>query len=143
MNKKEYGLVLVVAVTAGLLGGMASSWFFIPTHLQGNVIEAKQFAVTAEDGKKALALLGKTGNGEIGLYLYEKSGTHVTVLSPGSVALYEMGKRTAMLRPESLGLYEGSDQETFIRRTLLHLGPNGEPSLELYDKTEKLRTALG
>lgn len=58
MNKKQYGLLLMVAVVAGLVGGVVSSWFLMgspvfaqkaPEHEK--VLQAERFEVVDQAGK--------------------------------------------------------------------------------------------
>jgi len=85
MDKKQYTLTVVLAVFAGLVGGVVSSWLFIGTLVfaqkpeVAEVIVAKRFLVVDEDGKPRAAL-GPV-DGEPGLWLADKNGTYRAALN--------------------------------------------------------------
>jgi len=76
MDKRQYAVVLTLAVFAGLLGGVVSSWLFVGTPVftqkteVGEVIRAKEFWVE-EDGNLYATL--RVSYEEPGLYLYDKN----------------------------------------------------------------------
>ncbi len=72
----QYAVVLTLAIAAGLVGGVVSSWLFVGTPVfaqkseVAEVIRAKRFEMVDEDGmlRAALTLLA----GEPRLFLYDK-----------------------------------------------------------------------
>jgi len=62
MDKKQYTLTVTLAVVAGLVGGVVSSWLFVGTPVFAQktevawVIKANRFTVVDEDGKERAAL---------------------------------------------------------------------------------------
>ena len=79
MDKKQYIMTVVLAVVAGLVGGVVSSWLFLgaPVFAQktpqvAEVIRAERFWVVDQDEKlrAALSLVA----GEPSLFLYDKNG---------------------------------------------------------------------
>lgn len=67
MNKKQYGLIALLALVGGLIGGMVSAQFFTinPVHAQkkskpANVIEANEFRLVDEKGKVLAELKERT-----------------------------------------------------------------------------------
>src|SRR5712692_8737214 len=132
MSKKQYGVVLVVAVVAGLVGSVVSSWFLMgspvfaqkaPQHEK--VLQAEKFEVVDRDGKLR-AVLGTDPSGSVNLLLYDRAGKQ----GAGQFGMLPNGN-------SGLLLY---DQAGKIRATLQLL--DGEPSLDLSGKDEKPRVQL-
>jgi len=129
MNKKQYVLTVALAVVAGLLGGVVSSFLFMGTPVFAQkteipeVIRAKSFEVVDKDGKRRAAL-GMVF-GEPSLALFDKNDKRRALLSllDGEPGLY---------------LYDKNEQP----RAALGMD-GGEPGLWLKDKNNKLRAALG
>jgi len=130
MNKRQYAVVLTLAVVAGLLGGVVSNQFFMGTPVftqkteVAEVIRAKSFEVVDEDGQ-ARAVLTLV-NGEPGLWLTDQNEKRRAVLG-----LLKNGE-------PGLWLYDQNEK----RRAQLRL-LDGEPRLQLYDQNGKGRATLG
>ena len=65
MSRKQYGFMILLAIVAGLVGGMLSSQFLMgePVFAQKTpqaqkVIEAQEFRVVDKDGKSRVRLAG-------------------------------------------------------------------------------------
>ncbi len=122
----QYAVVLTLAVVAGLVGGVASSWLFLrapmfahKTPQVAEVIRAKQFVVVDQDGNMR-AELSLNKDGEPGLRLYDKDGKTSVMLSlnkdeePSLWLADKSGKRRA-----GLGLDNGEPRMAFV-------GKNGQ-----------------
>lgn len=136
MNKKQYGLNIIIALIAGMIGGVITSQFSTgeaafaektPKSEEINAISAdrfnaKLFAVEDDEGKTR-ALLGYIGEFRTFLDLFDKTG------SAGISIL--MGEPTITLTKKNrLGIK-------------LVVDDDGDPSLQLHDKNGNLRLALG
>jgi len=95
MNKKEYSLMLVLALVAGLVGGVVSSQFFVgqPAFAEKDaktekVIEAEEFRLVDKDGRTR-AFLGfghsPINRGQPRLELHGKEGFPLAVLGVSSL----------------------------------------------------------
>jgi len=124
MSRKQYGLMLVLAVIAGLVGGVVSSFLFMGTPVfaqkteVADIIRAKRFEVVDKDGKlhAALYLLA----GEPGLVLYDKNEKPCAEFS-----LYN--------GEPGLSFRDKNSKSRFV------LGlDNGEPLLRFTDKNDKV-----
>ena len=129
MDKKQYAVVLTLAVVAGLLGGVVSSFLFVGTPVfaqktdVAEVIRAERFEVVDENGMlRALLSLGT--DGEPGLRLYDKNGQHRAALS-----LLNNGE-------PRLGLYDKDGSRAVLGVV------DGEPRLWFFDQNGKYRAAL-
>jgi hypothetical protein len=147
MSKQQYGGVLVVAMVAGLVGGMVSNWFLIgsfvfaqkaPRHEK--VLQAERFEVIDQDGKFH-AVLGATRQGDVSLLLNDRNGQpriQLSVLSENSgLVIYDQaGKIRAEFdltkEQPSLQFYDPAQKFRVL------LGVIGkEPALWLFDQAEK------
>ncbi len=97
MNRKQYSLLLVLALVAGLASGVASSWFFsnqpvfakeatkraeeISPELR--VIMAKEIMLLGLDRKPRIRLMVDK-NGEPGLHFYDEEGRYRAGFSVGA-----------------------------------------------------------
>src|SRR5262249_3740758 len=132
MSKKQYGIVLVVAMVAGLVGGMVSNWFLMGTPVfaqkapqREKDLQAERFEVVDQAGKLR-AILGVVPDGTLSLVLNDKAGrprAGLTVVSNGApfVALFDKDGKL---------------------RTKLALEPDGAPSLTLADDNGQARANL-
>ena len=131
MSKKQHGLLLVMAVVAGLASSMVSSWFLRRALLfaqkmpqEAKVTRAEKFEVVDTDGK-VRATLGLRKE-ELALGLLQKDGRIRAVLGlegdgEPSLKLYDKGETARA----ALGLW------------------HGEPALSLLYKGGKLRAVVG
>jgi len=115
MNKRQYAVMLALAVVAGLLGGMVSNFLFVGTPVfaqktpqVAEVIRAGRFEVVDKDGK-VRALLSLV-DGEPGLLLRDKDGKGGVGLALGGAGRGsglsfrdKDGKRSVMLAPGADG----------------------------------------
>ena len=130
MDKRQYMLTVALAVVAGLVGGVVSSWLFMgapvvtqKTPQVAEVVGAERFEVVDKDGKLRAALW--LDNGEPNLVLADKTGKIRAKLSLAD------GKPALWL----------ADKNGKPRAGLSLL--NEEPTLVLADKTGKTRAVLG
>src|SRR5262245_32741615 len=86
MSNKQYGIVLVVAVVAGLMGGVVSSWFLMGTPVFAQkapqplkVVRAEMFELVDKNAIP-LARLGLNSSGGPSLSLLSKDGKSLAVL---------------------------------------------------------------
>src|SRR5712692_3127384 len=154
MSKKQYGLVLVVAMVAGLVGGVVSSWFLGGTPVfalkapqPAKILQAERFQVVDRNGN-IRAELGMMLDGTVSLLLADRTGKssiHLFVLPNGdsSLALHDQAEKVRAI----LALADGEpglslfDKDDKIRTTLSL--NNGDPALELFDKNRIPRAVLG
>ena len=59
MNRKQYGLILILVVIAGILGGVVSGRLFTG---KGKVVAAEKFLLVDESGMERAALMKKDGS---------------------------------------------------------------------------------
>ena len=85
MNRKEYGMVVALALMAGLAGGLLSGHFFAgePAIAQqrSKVVNSEEFLLVDRFGRTR-AGLGLDSKGEVGLILLNKEGNKNLYLSP-------------------------------------------------------------
>ncbi len=129
----QYAVVLTLAVVAGLVGGVASSWLFLrapmfahKTPQVAEVIRAKQFVVVDQDGNMR-AELSLNADGKPGMALYDENEKYRVTLG-----LNKDGE-------PGLRLYD-KDGKTSV---MLSLNKDEEPSLWLADKSGKRRAGIG
>jgi hypothetical protein len=128
MSKKQYRLTLAMALIAGLVGGVVTSWFLIgiPVLAQKllehpQIIRAESFQVVDKNGK-IRAVLGMGSNGEPSLSLADENEHVRTVVGLSA-----------------LGIAHANGESSIS----LNLWPDGNPSLTLNDQEGKLRAVLG
>lgn len=144
MNTKQYVLMLVLAMIAGLVGGVVSSWLFIgvPVFAQkiprpAKTVRAEKFVVVNKDGQPRIwlgplgllipntkdgqpgAAFGVTPDGAVGLEFYGGKGEKSRI----KLALSPDGAPSVILSDK------GGN-----RRAVLSLGVNEEPGLSFLDK---------
>ena len=172
MKRKQYLLLVVLTVVAGLIGGAVSNYVLMAgeavaqeTKQHEKVITAEEFRLVDEEGD-TLAILGEGGEGVaetsgIGLWIYQKGAPFPAVSlsldkdgKPMMVLLDMVNLKYSQLLPDAIKL-DGSDVSIFLStpgifiskkgsiRAWLSLSPDGNPYLKLYDKDDNLRTALG
>ena len=126
MGRKQYGLVLLVAMVAGLIGGVVASRLFPP-----QIIQAKRFAVVRKGKRLAvwdrdgLVLSAERG----GMAALQAEGGPGLVLSDGS----QKTRAVLSAAAPNLTLYEDDS-----RRADLALWPQREPQLRFFDREEKV-----
>jgi hypothetical protein len=166
MNRKQYSLLLVLALVAGLASGVASSWFFsnkpvfakeatkraeeISPELR--VIMAKEIMLLGLDRKPRIRLMVDR-NGEPGLHFYDEEGMYRAGFSvgAGTPALTMHDKSGLRLQIGLMSLTSiGVEWPTIllidkkgVQRTILTLDPIGRPHLTLKDDKDNSRAILG
>ena len=150
MNKKQYSMMLVLALIAGLMGGVVSSWFLVGKSAFAEkkaepqkVIEAREFRLVDEN-RKIRAILGPTATGVSFVFMDEFGNFRSGITPSGMMVLDEKGKPRIMLVLNDddtvrLELYGESDKHS----ATLMLSENGFPGLKLTDDNEKSSALLG
>ena len=126
MGRTQYGLVLLVAMVAGLSGGVAANGLFPP-----QVIQAKRFEVVRKG--KRLAVLDRDG-----LVLAAERGWIAALHADGGPELvwYDGSQKTrAVLSATAPNLTLSEDDS---RRADLALWPQKEPPLRFFATEEKV-----
>ena|SRR5216684_4210306 len=108
MNGKQYGLILVLSLIAGLMGSIASNRFLSGSPLsaqktpeQAEIIRAERVDIMDKEGRRR-AWFGLAPQGNTGLGLYDQDGNVSAVLSmtpdrtTGLVLADRQGKRRAV-----------------------------------------------
>jgi hypothetical protein len=166
MSKKQYGLIVVLALVGGLVGGMVSSRLFAnqpvfakevtskskeisPEH---RVIMAKEIMLLGLDRKPRIRLMVDK-NGEPGLHFYDEEGRYRAGFSvgAGTPALTMHDKSGLRLQIGLMSLTSiGLEWPTIllidkkgVKRTILTLDPIGRPHLTLKDDKDNTRAILG
>ena len=126
MGKKQYGLIMVLAIVAGLIGGGVASRLFPP-----KVIQAKRFEVVRKGER--LAVLDRNG-----LVLSAERGWMAALHAEGGpgLVLYDGSQKTRVVlsaAAPNLTLYDNDR-----RRADLALWPEREPHLRFFDGDEKV-----
>jgi hypothetical protein len=156
MSKKQYSLMFVTSLLAGLVGAMFASQFFadIPAFAEKvaatkKVVVAEEFRLVDKEGK-VLSTWGMYAGGP-GIVLFSKSGQFRAVFSltspeEGPVLTFadKDGNHRAIVglgakRQPYLTLRDNAGKE----RLSLSLDNEGEPYVALYDKQENSRAVLG
>jgi len=156
MNKKQFSLLLVLSLLAGLVGGILASQFFLGTPVlaekkagPARVIIAEEFRLVDKEGK-ILSTWGMYAGGP-GIVLFNKNGQFRAVFSltspeEGPVLTFadNKGNHRAIV-----GL--GAERQPYVtlrdqagkERISLSLDDDGDPYLALYDQAENERAILG
>ena len=156
MNKKQFGLLLVLSLLAGLVGGILASQFFLSTPVFAqkkiapqNVVTAEEFRMVDKQGR-ILSTWGMYAGGP-GMVLFSKNGQFRAVFSltspeEGPVLTFadNKGNHRAIV-----GL--GAKRQPYVtlrdqagnERISLSLDDDGDPYLALYDQAENERAILG
>ena len=166
MNRKQYSLLLVLALVAGLVGGVVSSWFLTTQPIfakevtskskeifpELQVIMAKEIMLLDLDRKPRIRLMVDQ-NGEPGLHFYDEEGTYRAGFSvgAGTPALTMHDKSGLRLQIGLMSLTSiGVEWPTIllidkkgVNRTILTLDPIGRPHLTLKDDKDNTRAILG
>lgn len=173
MSRKEYGLVLVLAVSAGLIGGVMSSRFFMDRLMiaqqtlrraediitqmppQAEVISAKKFQVVNMYGEK-VAELGTDDSGIERLLFSGPDGSETKLSLTGMMFRDKTGKSVGTFSPSNLvvGVQDQKGNPITITggglvisgsggNTILLLMGQDGPSLQFADEDGKVRVTLG
>ncbi len=133
MNRKQYCLMVVLTLVAGLAGGVVSSQFLIgepvfaqkmPQHQK--VVEAEEFRLVDKDGNTRTALRVVTG------------APMLLMISKDDKVALQIGLNPVNEWP-LLVLRDKNERD----RATLCLNANGKPSLYLLDENRKVRVTLG
>ena len=131
MSHKDYWLLTMLAVVAGLVGGSVTSWVLVsgPVFAQkqsseiAKVIEAEGFHLIDKNGVRR-ARLGLSSNGKPHLILFDKSN--------------KVGGISIQVDPPSIVFGDTIGQN----RAWFGLGGDEDPILELRDKNYQRRITL-
>jgi len=160
---KQVGVVALAVIAAVVLMGQATGGKV------AKVIEAENFIVRDEHGRKraelgaksgnvGLAFYGNSGLASISLYLYQGASPSLMVvdkhrklaafLSPSGLGLQVKNNSRAALRLDDDGsprlvLYDKNGMFSQNKRAALELDNDGSPKLVLYDKNGMSRAELG
>ena len=156
MNKKQFSLLLVLSLLAGLVGGMLTSQFFLGTPVLAekkvgaqNVVIAEEFRLVDKEDK-ILSTWGMYAGGP-GIVLFGKNGQFRAVFSltspdEGPVLTFADNKgnhRATVGLGEARQPYVTLRDQTGNERVSLSLDDDGDPYLALYDQAENERAILG
>ena len=156
MNKKQFSLLLMLSLLAGLLGGMLTSQFFLGTPVLAekkvgaqNIIVAEEFRLVDKEDK-ILSTWGMYAGGP-GIVLFGKNGQFRAVFSltspdEGPILTFADNKGN---HRATVGL--GAERQPYVtlrdqtgnERISLSLDDDGDPYLALYDQAENERAVLG
>jgi len=166
MSKKQHISLVVLALVAGLVGGMVSSWFFTNQPIfakevtskseeifpEFRVIMAKEIMLLGLDRKPRIRLMVDQ-NGEPGLHFYNEEGTYRAGFSvgAGTPALTMYDKNGLRLQIGLMSLRSiGVEWPTIllmdkkgVERAILALDSIGSPHLQLKDDKGNTRAVLG
>jgi hypothetical protein len=119
MSRRELGLVLALAATAGFVGGGAGRWWAAPTVLaQGGaapeLVQAQRFEVVDKEGKRR-GRFDALPNGAVRLILYDgenKTRTALLVAANGTPGLQFWGPHDQVnaVYADSVTLLDSSGQ---------------------------------
>jgi hypothetical protein len=156
MNKKQFSLLLMLSLFAGLVGGMLTSQFFLGTPVLAekkvgaqNVVIAEEFRLVDKEDK-ILSTWGMYAGGP-GIVLFGKNGQFRAVFSltspdEGPILTFADNKGN---HRATVGL--GAERQPYVtlrdqtgnERISLSLDDDGDPYLALYDQAENERAILG
>jgi hypothetical protein len=156
MNKKQFSLLLMLSLFAGLVGGMLTSQFFLGTLVLAekkvgaqNVVVAEEFRLVDKEDK-ILSTWGMYAGGP-GIVLFDKNGQFRAVFSltspdEGPILTFADNKGN---HRATVGL--GAERQPYVtlrdqagkERISLSLDDEGDPYLALYDQAENERAILG
>ena len=156
MNKKQFSLLLMLSLFAGLVGGMLTSQFFLGTPVLAekkvgaqNIVIAEEFRLVDKEDK-ILSTWGMYAGGP-GMVLFGKNGQFRAVFSltspdEGPILTFADNKGN---HRATVGL--GAERQPYVtlrdqtgnERVSLSLDDDGDPYLALYDQAENERAILG
>jgi len=156
MNRRQFSLLLVLSLLAGLVGGILTSQFFLGTPVLAekkvgaqNVIVAEEFRLVDKEDN-ILSTWGMYAGGP-GIVLFGKNGQFRAVFSltspdEGPILTFADNKGN---HRATVGLGAGRQPYVTLRdqtgneRISLSLDDDGDPYLALYDQAENERAVLG
>ncbi len=156
MNKKQFSLLLMLSLLAGLVGGMLTSQFFLGTPVLAekkvgaqNIVVAEEFRLVDKEDN-ILSTWGMYAGGP-GIVLFGKNGQFRAVFSltspdEGPILTFADNKGN---HRATVGL--GAERQPYVtlrdqtgnERISLSLDDDGDPYLALYDQAENERAVLG
>ncbi len=166
MSRKQHISLVVLALVAGLVGGVVSSWFFTNQPVfakevtskskeifpERRVIMAKEIMLLGLDRKPRIRLMVDK-NGEPGLHFYDEEGRYRAGFSvgEGTPALTMHDKSGLRLQIGLMSLTSmGVEWPTIllidkkgVERAILALDSIGRPHLALKDDKDNTRAILG
>lgn len=129
MNIKQYAWIVVIALIIGLIGGAASSQFFMgkpvfaeKKQTQEKIVRAQGFVLVDEEGNALASLLSSKPSNRPTLSMEYKDGSYFLEISPGLIKITDKNRRL---------------------RLRLSLNELDYPSIKLSDGEGRLRAALG
>ena len=152
MERKQCSLTAVLALVAGLVGGVVSSQFFIgfPVFAEKKanaqkIVEAEEFRLVDAHGK-VLGGLRVTPSGEAELALFSAGGANGVVLTledEGGTWLFMLDKNGKKRARFGLALSEFPTIELFDRggrkrRAVFAISASDKPYLAFFDKGEEI-----
>ena len=156
MNRRQFSLLLVLSLLAGLVGGILTSQFFLATPVlaekktgPARVVIAEEFRLVDNEGK-ILSTWGMYAGGP-GIVLFNKNGQFRAVFSltsPEEGPVLTFADNKGNLRA-IVGIGEERQPYVTLRdqagkeRISLSLDEDGDPYLALYDQAENERAILG
>ena len=158
MSKRQYSLIVVLALFGGLVGGVVSSQLLLgqPAHAEKKakplkVIEAEEFRVVDKDGRKR-AQLRVTDLGSPALILRDENELirlQMQLVPKGLPVLWfrdanGLLKASLTLLPSGDVYFTLGAKESIVKENAaeIFVGKSGA-NLSLYDENGKLRTILG
>jgi hypothetical protein len=156
MNGRIYSLIFLLALTAGLAGGILASHFFVTTPVMAaktsepeKVVAAEEFRLIDTEGR-ILSTWGMYAGGP-GIVLFSKNGQFRAVFSltsPEAGPVLTFADKDGVHRA-TVGL--GAKRQPYLalrdqagkERISLSLNDKGDPYLVLYDQGENERAVLG
>ena len=156
MNGKIYSLIFLLALTAGLAGGLLASQFFATTPVLAaktsemqKVIAAEEFRLIDKEGR-VLSTWGMYAGGP-GIVLFNRNGQFRAVFSltsPEEGPVLTFADKDGVHRA-TVGL--GAKRQPYLtlrdvagkERISLSLDDKGDPFLVFYDQGENERAVLG
>ena len=152
MERNQCSLTVVVALVAGLVGGVVSSQFSMGFPVLAEekakaqkIVEAEEFRVVDPHGK-VLGGLRVTPGGEAELALFSAAGAHGVVLTPedeGGTWLFMLDKNGKKRARFGLALSELPTIELFDRGgrkrlAVFAISASDKPYLAFFDKGEEI-----
>ena len=156
MNRRVYSLILLLALTAGVVGGILASHFLVTTPILAaktlepqKIVAAEEFRLIDHEGR-ILSTWGMYAGGP-GIVLFSKNGQFRAVFSltsPEEGPVLTFADMDGIHRA-TVGLgarrqpYLTLRDQTGKERISLSLNDKGDPYLVLYDQGENERAVLG
>lgn len=129
MKRRQYGPMLLLAFVGGLIGGAASSQFFMGKSVfaekketSDKIVRAQEFVLVDEEGNPLASLRSQKPSNRPTLSMEYKDGGYSLEISPGLIKITDKHRRP---------------------RLNLSLNELDYPSIRLRDGEGRLRVALG